>query len=99
MVKRTTLIKPIITEKAEKLSEGLRQYSFVVDKAANKIEIRKAVEAMYGVNVESVNTVVMPGKFKSRTTKSGVLRGRRPSFKKAVITLSKGEEIDFFGNI
>jgi len=93
------LIKPIITEKAEKLSESRAQYSFVVDRGANKIEIRKAVESMYGVNVESVNTLVMPGKLKTRTTKSGVLRGRRPAFKKAVVTLTKGEEIDFFGNI
>ena len=93
------LIKPLITEKAETLSEGLNKYSFVVDRKANKVEIRKAVEDMYGVAVTSVNTAVMPGKAKNRTTKSGVLRGRIPSYKKAVVTLADGEEIDFFGDI
>lgn len=93
------LIKPLITEKAERLSEGLNQYSFVVNQKANKVEIRKAVENMYGVTVDSVNTLVMPGKMKNRTTKSGILRGRVSPFKKAVITLAEGEEIDFFGDI
>lgn len=81
------------------LSEGLNKYSFVVARRANKVEVRKAVEAMYGVNVASVNTMVMPGKVKNRTTKSGVIRGSIPSFKKAVVTLAEGEEIDFFGDI
>lgn len=93
------LIKPLITEKSEMLSEGLNKYSFVVARRANKVEVRKAVEAMYGVNVASVNTMVMPGKVKNRTTKSGVIRGSIPSFKKAVVTLAEGEEIDFFGDI
>jgi large subunit ribosomal protein L23 len=93
------LIKPIITEKAEKLSEKRHQYSFVVDKKANKIEIRKAVEDMYGVTVDSVNTLVMPGKARTRTTKTGAMRGMRPSYKKAIITLTEGEEINFFGDI
>ena len=93
------LIKPLITEKAETLSEGLNKYSFVVDRKANKVEIRKAVEEMYGVAVTSVNTAVMPGKAKNRTTKSGILRGRISAYKKAVVTLEEGEEIDFFGDI
>ncbi len=59
---KTVLVKPIITEKAEGLSENLNQYSFVVDRRANKIEVRKAVEEMYGVTVESVNTMIMPSK-------------------------------------
>lgn len=96
---KTILIKPIITEKAEMLSESLNQYSFVVDKTANKIEIKKAVEEMYSVSVESVNTIIVPGKTKNRNTRSGVLRGRIPAYKKAVITLADGEEIDFFGDI
>ena len=66
---------------------------------ANKVEIRKAVEDMYGVAVTSVNTAVMPGKSKNRTTKSGILRGRISAYKKAVVTLADGEEIDFFGDI
>lgn len=93
------LIKPLITEKAETLSEALNKYSFVVARKANKVEIRKAVENMYGVNVTSVNTAVMPGKAKNRTTKSGVLKGRVAAYKKAVVTLADGEEIDFFGDI
>lgn len=93
------LIKPLITEKAETLSEGLNKYSFVVAKWANKVEIRKAVQEMYGVNVTSVNTAIMPGKAKNRTTKSGVLKGRVAAYKKAVVTLVDGEEIDFFGDI
>ena len=96
---RQILIKPIISEKAERLSESLNQYSFVVDRKANKVEIRKAVEEMYGVAVTSVNTAVMPGKAKNRTTKSGILRGRISAYKKAVVTLADGEEIDFFGDI
>ena len=93
------IIKPLITEKSERLSEKEVKYSFVVDKGANKLEIRKAVERMYGVTVEHVNTMVMPGKTKIRNTRSGILKGRKPSFKKAVVSLSEGEEIDFFGDI
>ena len=93
------LIKPIISEKAESLSENLGQYSFVVNKKANKIEIQKAIESLYNVNVASVNTIVMPAKAKSRNTRSGMIKGRVSSYKKAIVTLSEGEEIDFFGDI
>jgi len=96
---KTIIIKPIITEKAETLSEGLSQYSFVVDKRANKVEIRKAIQKLYSVNVESVNTMLMPGKAKNRSTRSGLLKGRVSSFKKAIVTLQDGENIDFFGDI
>lgn len=97
--KQQILIKPIITEKSERLSEGLNQYSFVVNRKANKIEIKNAVADMYNVQVKSVNTMVMPGKTKSRNTRSGLSRGITPSYKKAVITLVEGEEIDFFGEL
>ena len=96
---KNVLIKPLITEKAELLSEDLNKYSFVVDRKANKVQIRKAVEEMYGVAVDSVNTAVMPGKVKSRMTKSGFLRGRISAYKKAIVTLAEGEEIDFFGDL
>lgn len=96
---KTILIKPIISEKSEKLSEGLGKYSFVVARKANKVEIRKAVEDMYSVNVQSVNTMVILGKLKSRNTKSGVIKGSKSSYKKAIITLENGEEIDYFGEI
>lgn len=96
---KTILIKPLITEKADTLSEGKGQYSFIVNKEANKIEIRKAVESLYTVNVESVNTMIIAGKRKTRNTKNGVLHGRKPAYKKAVVTLATGENIDFFGDI
>lgn len=99
MAKKNILIKPLITEKSESLSEKLNKYCFKVDKKANKIEIKKAVESLYNVAVESVNTMIVPGKTKSRSTKSGVLRGRKPAYKKAYVTLAEGEEIDFFGEI
>lgn len=96
---KEVLIKPLITEKADSLSDKLNQYTFVVNKKANKIEIRRAVEKLYSVTVESVNTVVMPAKSKSRNTRNGIVRGRVSSYKKAIVTLSSGEEIDFFGDI
>lgn len=96
---KTILIKPLITEKAETLSEERNQYSFVVNKKANKVEIRKAVEDMYSVTVESVNTLVMPAKQKNRSTRSGILTGRKSAYKKAVVTLADGEVIDHFGDI
>ncbi len=93
------LIKPIITEKAEDLTNRHNQYSFQVDKKTNKIEIKKAVEDVYNVQVDSVNTMIMPGKTKSRNTRSGLQRGRVSGYKKAIVTLAEGEEIDFFGDI
>lgn len=93
------LIKPIITEKAEGLSENLSTYSFVVNRKANKIEVKKAVEAAYNVTVASVNTMVVPGKAKTRTTKTGVQKGMKPAYKKAMVTLLPGEEIDLFGDL
>ena len=96
---KNILIKPIITEKAEMLSEKLGKYSFVVHSDANKIEVKNAVEDMYGVTVDSVNTMIMPAKVKNRMTRSGILNGRISGYKKAVVTLADGEEIDFFGDI
>ncbi len=93
------LIKPLITEKTETVSEKLTQYTFVVNRKANKIEIKKAVEQMYGVTVDAVNTLVMPGKARVRNTRSGLQKGIKPAYKKAIVTLSEGEEIDFFGDI
>jgi large subunit ribosomal protein L23 len=93
------IIKPIITEKMTGLGEKLGRYGFVVDKRANKLQIKKAVKELYGVEVEEVNTMGYAGKRKSRFTKSGVLSGKTNSFKKAIITLAKGESIDFYSNI
>jgi len=98
-MEKQILIRPIISEKADQLSEKLGQYSFIVNKKANKVEIKKAVEEMYSVNVLSVNTAIMPGKAKSRNTRTKVVKGRVSGYKKAIIKLSAGEEIDFFGDI
>lgn len=91
--------KPVITEKMTAISEKLHRYAFVVDKRANKLQIKQAVQDLYGVQVESVNTINYEGKLKSRYTKTGAVNGRRNSFKKAIVTLAKGETIDFFSNI
>ena len=96
---KTILVKPIITEKSEMLSEKRGQYSFVVHRRANKIEIRNAIEKAYSVNVASVNTMVMPGKAKNRNTRSGMVKGRVSSFKKAIITLVDGEVLDLYGDM
>ncbi|NJC25490.1 50S ribosomal protein L23 [Neolewinella antarctica] len=90
------LIKPVVSEKAELLSEDHGHYTFVVAKTANKIEIRNAIQAHYGVTVNRVNTAIMPGKVKNRSTKSGVLKGRVAAYKKAIVTLAEGESIDLY---
>ncbi len=93
------LIKPIVTEKFTAMGEEQNRYGFLVDKRANKIQIRKAVEEMYNVTVKSVNTMIAGGKMKSRYTKSGIIMGKTSSTKRAVVTLAKGETIDFYSNI
>ena len=93
------IIEPIITEKMTDKSEKLNQFGFIVDKRANKVEIKKAVEKLYSVTVESVNTMIYGGKRKSRYTKTGLIRGKKNSFKKAIVTLADGENIDFYSNI
>jgi large subunit ribosomal protein L23 len=93
------LIKPIITEKMTNLTEKLNRYAFVVHKDANKLQIKNAVEDLYGVTVSAVNTIRYSGKNKSRNTKSGVIVGRTPTVKKAIITIAEGETIDFYSNI
>src|ERR1700761_6940721 len=90
------LVRPIITEKVNAQMERNSRYTFQVGKAANKLEIKKAVEEFYGVKVTDVNTVVVPAKNKSRFTKAGLLSGRKPSYKKAIVTLASGDSIDLF---
>jgi large subunit ribosomal protein L23 len=91
--------KPVLTEKMTKLGEKLGRYAFRVDRRANKIEIRKAVEEMYGVTVTDVNTLNYMGKEKSRYTKAGNMEGRTNHYKKAIVTLKEGDSIDFYSNI
>ena len=92
-------ITPIVTEKATKLTEKLNRYTFRVSPQANKAEIKSLVEKLYGVKVVSVNTAVVRGKNKSRWTKSGLLRGKSNSYKKAFITVGEGQTIDLYSNI
>ncbi len=93
------LVKPILTEKANAQQEKLRRYAFKVARKANKLEIKKAIEEFYGVKVTDVNTVVVPGKNKTRYTKAGFVKGQKPAYKKAMVTVAEGETIDLYGNI
>ena len=93
------LIKPLVTEKMTILGEKLNRYGFIVDRSANKIEIKAAVEQMYGVTVADVNTVNYHGKKKSRYTKAGLLSGRANHYKKAFVTWAGEDKIDFYSNI
>jgi large subunit ribosomal protein L23 len=93
------LERPIISEKMNQLSEKFQRYGFIVNKKANKIQIRKAVEELYNVEVVAVNTMNYSGKSKTRGTKSGFISGSTGAFKKAVITLADGQSIDFYSNI
>ena len=93
------ILMTIITVKMTELGELLNRFVFIVRMEANKVQIKQAVEALYGVEVESVNTMNIPGKFKSRYTKTGLISGRPKARKKAIITLAKGETIDFYSNI
>jgi large subunit ribosomal protein L23 len=89
------LIKPLITEKIS-LQNEKGVFGFQVALKANKIQIKKAVEEMYGVNVEKVRTIIVAGKNKSRFTKRGFVSGRTPKYKKAIVQLAEGEMIDLF---
>jgi large subunit ribosomal protein L23 len=93
------LIKPILTEKANAQQEKLSRYAFKVDRRANKLEIKKAVETFYGVNVVDVNTAVVPGKNKTRYTKAGFIQGMKGAYKKAMVTVADGETIDLYANV
>lgn len=94
----SVLKKPLVTEKVSALNES-GKYGFIVDENANKVQIKKAVEEMYGVTVEDVNTMRYQGKLKSRYTKSRIISGRTNSFKKAIVTVAEGEVIDFYSGI
>jgi large subunit ribosomal protein L23 len=91
--------KPVITEKMTEIGESQNRYGFIVDKRANKLQIKQAVKAIYGVEVAEVNTMNYSGKTKSRYTKAGFITGKTNSYKKAIVTLAEGETIDFYSNI
>ena len=93
------ILKPVITEKSQAISADGSRFTFVVDKTANKYQIREAVEDMFSVKVKDVATLRMPAKLKKRFTKRGLQHGRRNAYKKAIVTLRDGETIDFFGEL
>ncbi len=93
------LHKPVVTEKYTKLGEKLNKFAFIVDRNANKLQIKQAVEEMYEVEVTDVQTMQYTGKNRSRFTKTGIIKGRTQAYKKAVVTLKEGETIDFYSNI
>ncbi|HLN52118.1 MAG TPA: 50S ribosomal protein L23 [Lentimicrobium sp.] len=93
------IIKPVVTEKMTAIGEKLHRYGFIVKKDSNKLQIKKAVQELYGVDVKEVKTMTYSGKNKSRFTKTGVVKGSTGAYKKAIITLAEGETIDFYSNI
>ena len=93
------IIKPIITEKITKEGEVFNRFGFVVDKKANKVEIKKAVEAAYGVNVVAVNTMNVRPDRSTKYTKSGMISAKSNAYKKAIVEVQEGETIDFYNNI
>ena len=93
------IVKPVITEKMTAQGDKLSRYGFIVDSNANKVQIKDAVEKLYGVSVERVNTQNYVGKVKTRNTTQGVAIGRVSKHKKAVVTLKQGETIDFYASI
>ncbi|MFM2385415.1 MAG: hypothetical protein RL660_172 [Bacteroidota bacterium] len=90
------LIKPIVTEKVTKLTEKSNRYAFQVDKRANKLEIKQAVETFYNIQVVEVNTMVVPAKSRVRFTTRGVMKGRKPGYKKAIVTVAEGQTIELY---
>ena len=93
------LLKPIVTEKMTSQGDKFNRYGFLVARNSNKLQIKKAIEELYSVTVDSVNTMRYGGKIKSRNTKSGVLTGKTSATKKAIVTLAEGNKIDFYSNI
>ncbi|ACT95547.1 MULTISPECIES: 50S ribosomal protein L23 [Dyadobacter] len=92
----SVLKRPIITEKVT-AQGGQGKYAFEVSLTANKVEIKKAVEKLFGVTVESVHTMRSIGKSKSRTSGGKFVTGKTSTIKKAIITVAEGEAIDIYG--
>lgn len=93
------LIKPLVTEKMSAQTDKLGKYGFIVNVDANKIEITQAIEKAYGVKVEKINTLRYDGKRKFRYTTKGIIEGRAPGYKKAIVSLAAGDTIDFYANV
>lgn len=93
------IIRPLVTEKMNRLTESEHKYGFIVNPKANKVQIKQEVEELYNVSVVGISTMLYAGKNKSRYTRSGFTKGRTNAFKKAVVTLKDGDAIDFYSNI
>lgn len=93
------IIRPLVTEKMTNITEKLNRFGFIVRPTANKLEIKKEIEALYNVTVVDVNTARYAGKSKRRYTRSGIIDGRTNAYKKAIVTLKEGDTIDFYSNI
>jgi large subunit ribosomal protein L23 len=98
MRKLKLLIRPLYTEKIAKLQDEENKYAFEVDRESNKIEIRKEIENRFEVKVIKIQTMVVRGKMRQQMTRAGRFYGRRPDWKKAIITLAEGDKIDLFEN-
>ena len=98
MKKRLVLIRPLYTEKIARLQESENKYAFEVAKNANKIEIRRAIEKKFDIKIISIQTMTMKGKMKQQLTRGGRFSGRRPDWKKAIVTLAEGDKLDLFEN-
>ena len=92
---REIIRKPVVTEKSTVANEESNKFTFVVLRGANKLEIKRSVEEIFGVHVVEVRTMNNHGKFK----RLGPKRGRRPDWKKAIVTLREGDRIDLFENV
>ena len=93
------IIKPIITEKITKQGEISNRFGFVVDRKANKIQIKKAIEAAYGITIVAINTMNVRPDRTTKFTKSGLISGKSNAYKKAIVQVQEGETIDFYNNI
>jgi large subunit ribosomal protein L23 len=93
--KRSVLRKPLLTEKVAMIQDKHNQYAFMVDPAANKVEIKRAVEQKYEVTVMTVNTLCVRGKVK----RMGRFSGKRADWKKAIVTLKSGDKIELAQNV
>jgi large subunit ribosomal protein L23 len=93
----TIIRRPLLTEKMLKQQESRNSYGFEVEQSANKLDIKRAVQEKFGVVVTQVRTVNVKGKSKRQNTRRGMTRGFRRDWKKAIVTLRKGDTIDFFG--
>ncbi len=98
MSERVILVRPLYTEKIARLQDEQNKYAFQVDRDANKIEIRKAIEKKFEVRVASIRTMRMPGKIRQQMTRAGRFHGRRPEWKKAIVTLVEGDKLELFEN-